>query len=80
MVLVLRFIKQTKKLYILGGNAGWSGMEKVRPQTNNTKQIKETWTTVPKKMLTQSLTQCLDVKEVEVLSKSDVLKIYRKRL
>ena len=33
-----------------------------------------------KKMLTQSLTQCLDVKEVEVLSKSDVLKIYRKRL
>ena len=33
---------------------GQSGMEKVRPQINNTKQVKETHTTVPKMMLTQS--------------------------
>ena len=31
---------------------GQTGMEKVRSQINNTKQVKGTRTTVPKKMLT----------------------------
>ena len=63
MVAGIRLIKQTKKNFVFQEGMGQSGMEKVRPQISYAKQVKD---------------PCLDVKEVEILSESDVLENIQK--
>ena len=51
-------------------------MEKIRSQINNTKYVKGIHITVPKNILSRR--PCLDVKEIEILSESDVLENIQK--